>query len=143
MILTPSISYTNSKIQNFVGYDYLARQRDFSGEPFPMAPKWQWRISAEQSVTVNNAWTFFAGMDISYQDSTYTSFGREADLYVKDYTLLGLRAGIESEKWRATVWARNIFDSWYWNSSVRLQDSLVRYTGMPRTLGVSLSYRFQ
>jgi outer membrane receptor protein involved in Fe transport len=38
---------------------------------------------------------------------------------------------------------RNATDKHYWTSSLHVNDVLLRYTGMPRTYGVTVTYRFE
>jgi iron complex outermembrane receptor protein len=40
------------------------------------------------------------------------------------------------------VWGRNVTNEWYWTAADRVNDTILRYTGMPTTYGVTLSYRF-
>ena len=63
-------------------------------------------------------------------------------LKVPGYALVDLRLGVEAGPWRAQLWARNLFDKWYWTSAQHVNDVLLRFTGMPRTYGLSVSYRF-
>jgi outer membrane receptor protein involved in Fe transport len=37
---------------------------------------------------------------------------------------------------------RNVANQHYWTSAVHVNDVLLRYTGMPRTYGVTVTYRF-
>ena len=39
------------------------------------------------------------------------------------------------------AWGRNVTDKYYWNQAQHVNDVLVRFTGMPATYGVTLSYR--
>ena len=45
--------------------------------------------------------------------------------------------------WRVQVWGRNVTNEWYWTAADRVNDTILRYTGMPTTYGVTLSYRFR
>ena len=40
------------------------------------------------------------------------------------------------------VWGRNVTNEWYWTAADRVNDTILRYTGMPTTYGVTFSYRF-
>jgi outer membrane receptor protein involved in Fe transport len=64
-------------------------------------------------------------------------------LEVPGHALVDLRAGFTQGPWRAQVWARNVFDKRYWQSALHVNDVLLRYTGMPATYGVTVSYRFR
>ena len=45
--------------------------------------------------------------------------------------------------WRLTLWGRNIGNTYYWTAVNRDLDTTVRFTGMPRTYGATLNYRFK
>lgn len=143
MVLSPSVSYTDSKIRgDFQGYNYLAQPADFSGEPFPLVPKWQAHVSVQQTVPLTERWNGFIGGDLSYRSSTFSGFGQYDLLRVQAYTLIDLNAGVEAGPWRMSVWGRNVTNKWYWTGIGQTTDTRVRYTGMPRSFGASLSYRF-
>jgi len=61
---------------------------------------------------------------------------------IKLHTLLDLRAGLYKDAWSVQVWGRNVTNEWYWTAADRVNDTILRYTGMPTTYGVTLSYRF-
>jgi iron complex outermembrane recepter protein len=61
--------------------------------------------------------------------------------YVQAYTLVDLRAGIQRGDWRFQLWGRNVTNTYYWTSAPHLNDVLLRYTGMPATYGVTLSWQ--
>jgi outer membrane receptor protein involved in Fe transport len=63
-------------------------------------------------------------------------------LKVPGYVLVDLRAGVTGGRWLVQVWGRNIFDKHYWTTAVHVNDVLLRYTGLPATYGVTVSYRF-
>lgn len=70
------------------------------------------------------------------------NFVGNTDLIINERLLIDLRAGIESDSWRVWFWGRNITDKYYWNQVAHVNDVLLRFTGAPRTYGVSASYRF-
>jgi outer membrane receptor protein involved in Fe transport len=64
--------------------------------------------------------------------------------YVIDaYTLVNLRAGLEGSdhKWRMELWGKNVFNKYYWTNISSATDTLSRYTGMPATYGVTVTFR--
>ena len=64
-------------------------------------------------------------------------------LNVPGYMLLDLRAGISKDNWAFQVWARNVTNKWYWSTAVHVNDVLLRYTGMPATVGATFNYKFR
>jgi outer membrane receptor protein involved in Fe transport len=49
----------------------------------------------------------------------------------------------EDGRYRASLWARNITNEYYWTSVFAYGNSISRYLGNPRTFGIQLSYRFR
>ena len=70
------------------------------------------------------------------------NFEGNTDLIINERLLVDLRGGVENDAWRVWGWVRNATDKYYWNQVAHVNDVLLRYTGMPRTYGVSFSYRF-
>jgi iron complex outermembrane recepter protein len=44
--------------------------------------------------------------------------------------------------WRTELWGKNVTNTYYWNTADYEFDPAVRYTGMPATYGITLSYRY-
>jgi len=63
-------------------------------------------------------------------------------LTVPGYGLLDLRAGLSKDSWRFQVWGRNVTNQWYWTGAAHVNDVLLRYTGMPTTIGFTLTYKY-
>jgi outer membrane receptor protein involved in Fe transport len=142
LTISPALSYADSEIDgSFVNFNYKAQLQDFGGESFPLAPKWQGNLDVAYEWPLQDDLTAFVGANLNYQGKTNSGFGGFSELKVPSYTLLDLRAGVEKGPWRAQVWGRNITDKWYWTSAYHVNDVFVRYTGMPATYGVTLSYR--
>ena len=76
--------------------------------------------------------TFFAGIPGAYGDT---------DLTIPSRGLLDLWAGVEVGHWRVYAFGRNVLDEYYWNQVQHVNDVLLRYTGMPVTYGLTVSYR--
>jgi iron complex outermembrane recepter protein len=164
--LAPSVSYARSEIDGeFRNFDPFFgptnfNDKDFSGQPFPNAPKVQANMDAQYEWAVGNGLLAFVGANVNYQDETKGFFYDrceeegitctstdvpglvgDSDLVINSRALLDLRAGVESGNWRVWAWGRNVTDKHYWNQAQHVNDVLLRFTGMPRTYGVSVSYR--
>ena len=50
--------------------------------------------------------------------------------------------GVDAGAWRLQGWVRNATDKYYWTTAVHVNDVLLRYAGMPRTYGVTFTYRY-
>lgn len=146
LTLTPSATYMNSKILGtFTNFTPQGVVQSFVGESFPYAPRWQANGGAEYQWSISNSWSAFTGGNLSYQSRTNAALGQANVYALKAYTLVDLRAGIESKSgaYRLSVWGTNVFDTFYVTRAGRSFDFDTRSTGMPARYGVSLSYRFK
>jgi outer membrane receptor protein involved in Fe transport len=190
---SPSVSYARSEVDGtFRGFDPFFRAydafnltpaqnqvlrnastKDFSGLPFPNAPKWTVNFDSQYEWQVGD-WLAFVGANLNYQSatkgffhdrcnedpstvdpvtgflvsctSTFRSndsqaFG-DSDLVINARALLDLRAGVEHGAWRVWLYGRNVTNKHYWNQAQHVNDVLLRFTGMPATYGITVSYRY-
>ena len=123
---------------------------DVNGEGYPDAPVWGASVDAEYDWSLPNDIDAFVGANVNFTGSTHTSFvwqhpvpvASYDPLTVPAYTLLDLRAGIAKGPWRLMVWGHNVTNTYYWTSYDRVADTNVKYTGMPTTFGLTISYRY-
>jgi outer membrane receptor protein involved in Fe transport len=137
-------SYIDSEIGSFTNYDPYGRNTDFTGESFPLTPEWQGFADLQYEWEVGESLLAFAGVNVSYQGSTNGALGNLDDFEIDAYTLVDLRAGVETSdgKWRVSLYGRNVTDEYYWTLSEHISDTNVRFTGMPTTYGISVAYRY-
>lgn len=145
LTINTAASYIDSRIKGgFTNYDPVGALRNFDGESFPNTPTWQLVSDVTYKTRLNDRFDGFIGGNLNYQSHTNSAFGELKNFDVKAYTVVDLRAGIETKDgdWRVTVWGRNIGNTYYWTAANLAVDTVVRYTGKPATYGVSLAYRF-
>jgi outer membrane receptor protein involved in Fe transport len=143
LTINPVLSYIDTKVRgSFLNYDYVGAQRDFGGQAFPLVPKVQASLDAQYRWPVGKGARAFLGGNLAYQGRTWSGFIRNDNEKVPAYATVDLRAGVETDRWRLSVWGRNVTDKWYWTSATRINDALVRQTGMPRTIGVTLGFGY-
>ncbi|OYW86226.1 MAG: hypothetical protein B7Z20_07715, partial [Sphingobium sp. 32-64-5] len=111
---------------------------------FPYTPKWQLTSDAEYGFPVGDTLSASLGASLSYRSATNAAFGQLPLFKIDDYALVDLRASVENpdNRWRASVFVRNLFNTYYWSNTAKILDTVVRYAGTPRTIGVNLSYRY-
>lgn len=125
------------------------------GSSFPYTPKWSLQGDAQYTFPVLDSWDGFVGANVNFRTATYAvlgvptnpafrSYTTASDYQIPAYALLDLRAGVESNDgtYRVQLWARNVTNTYYWIHVVKIQDTVARVTGMPTTVGVTLSGRF-
>ncbi|WP_070151987.1 TonB-dependent receptor [Sphingobium phenoxybenzoativorans] len=144
LTISPAASYVHSRIKgDFSNFTPFGAFERFVGEAFPYTPRWQARADVEYHWNIGGDAQAFLGGDMSYQSGTNAGFGNVPLLDIPAYTLFNLRAGIEKDAWRFSLWGRNITDHYYWTTAYYSTDTVNRLAGIPATYGVSLSYRFR
>jgi outer membrane receptor protein involved in Fe transport len=150
---------------HFITPDAFSQNVDVTGQAFPSAPFWQVSFDGEYDWTLKDDIRAFVGLNLYYESSTHTGFqnpnppvtppvysvaltcGGPVFCYeasnVPGYALLDLRAGFYKGPWRVQFWGRNVTNTWYWTAADRVNDTILRYTGMPTTYGFTLTYRYR
>lgn len=151
--LSASVSYIDAKIDRFSGLNAAGVTAVFDGTQMPYTPKFQTNLNGDYTMGVSDNISLFLGATVSYRSSTYAIIGGNqnppgavpagAPLFrVDSYTVVDLRAGLESDKWRVFLWGKNVGNTYYWNNVNPSFDAVVRYAGMPATYGITASYKF-
>jgi outer membrane receptor protein involved in Fe transport len=168
--LSPSVSYAKTQIdgtfRNFDAFFNSAlngQSKNFSGEPFPNAPKWQVNFDGEYDFPIGT-WTAFVGANVNYQSATRAFFYDRCNevgvactdtflnsnpqnygdrfLNIIPRALLDVRAGVERGPWRVWFWGRNVTNKYYWYNNLHVNDVLLRWSGKPATYGLTVSYDY-
>jgi iron complex outermembrane receptor protein len=119
--------------------------KDISGERLPGVSKTAVSVGGEYVQPVSllrRSGQLFAAFDTSYRSSFSSSATPSAYLVVDGYTLVNLRAGFRAaEGWTLSVWARNLFNTNYYDLLSAVPGNSGLYVGQPgdpRTVGVTL-----
>lgn len=159
-------TYTNTRVTGHTDgfYDPAGNQIDYKGLRFPNTPLWSITAGADYETPITASLSAFAGVSMLYQSSTIGLFARpeqisQVDLDavvkpgvkipgdafdIKAYTTVDAQLGVKASdhSWRAWIWGKNIFNTYYWTNATQSLDSIYRLTAMPATYGVSVSFKF-
>jgi iron complex outermembrane receptor protein len=148
-------TYTDAVIDQFTGINAAGQAANFAGSAIPYTPKYQFVGNADYTFPLTSTLDGYLGGGVNTRSATKSVIGSPAsppgasvqstDLFgIDGYTTVNLRAGVASHDghWRATLWGKNVFDKYYWNNTVAVFDTIVRYAGMPATYGITVSYRY-
>ncbi len=144
LTIDTAITYVDSEVDEFTGFDALANFRDQSGTPFPFAPKWASVTNVDYTFPVASNVKGFVGGSLTCNSKTFAGIGALDVLRIEAFALLDLRAGVElaDNRYHIWVWGKNVTDQYYWNNVVANPDAIVRFPGQPATYGISISARF-
>jgi iron complex outermembrane recepter protein len=120
-----------------------------SGDPLPYSPKWSTSLDGEYTAPAFADYKYFVGATWSYVGARSTVFGSDETMLLQvrlpSYNTYGARAGFDNDRWRWTVYGKNLSDSRgisnYTSSGapgLNGSASIIQ----PLTFGVTLSTRF-
>jgi len=129
-------------------YNQAGYTGDFKGATLPFTPKFSATFDGQYEWEMGSGLRPFVGGSLVYHGKNNATF--ETDILNADdfefpaYTTVDLRAGIGSDddKWRLTVFGRNVFNKYYNTTIFSGIDTLYRFPGNPATYGVAVRFRF-
>lgn len=140
-----SAAYLDSKVLEFEGINENGDLQDFAGSHFNLAPKYSAAIGLDTAypMTWRNG-ILHASADYGYKSKTRTSLTAGPLFEHRIYRRLDASVGyaLEQGRWDVTLWGYNLLDALSTQGVYDPSDSIVRYTGMPRTIGVALRYEW-
>jgi iron complex outermembrane recepter protein len=122
---------------------------DFKGSQLPYTPKISLTGDAQYEWTAFRGMNAFVGSSVTYRSSSNTSFSVSSapapDFELPPYATLDLRVGLagSDDKWRVTVFGRNITNRYYWNFVFAQNDTIGRQAGPPTVYGITVSVKTQ
>ncbi len=94
---------------------------DMRGNSVPRVPKWSGSGTTTYRWDINPTTGGFFRADVNYFGKTFTDERNLA--WMADYTIVNVRGGIETEKYRAEIFVNNLFDVDAWASGARFSDT--------------------
>lgn len=94
---------------------------DQTGNAVPRVPDWSANLTSTYRFSVTDRVDGFVRGDVTYFGEAFTDERNFA--FIDDYTLVNLRAGVETAKYRLELFARNLFDEDGWASGARFSDT--------------------
>ncbi|HEX7062770.1 MAG TPA: TonB-dependent receptor plug domain-containing protein [Woeseiaceae bacterium] len=123
--------------------EFSSGTADLSGRDQAHAPSYTLALGGEY----RHPGGFFARLDLSARDAFY--FDVSHDQRSTPYQLVNARLGYETERWTATLWARNLLDETYavrgfffGNEPPDFPNELYIRRGDPRQVGATIEMRF-
>lgn len=136
---------------------------NFVGDPLPYTPKWSGVVNVDYRHEMKSGGSAFAGFTVNARSRSdaviganripfpYSATARtRPDLAgnvfnINGYATVDARIGYEVDDgaWKAMLWGKNIFDTYYWTAVIPSLDSQARFAGMPATYGITVSFAIQ
>lgn len=139
-----SATWLQTKIGDYVGVGDNGGPQDFTGSEFPYSPTWQTSLTAVYNGELSETLGWQATLNGRYQSDSAADFGTNPLYRIDSYAVVNGSLGIHdlSDRWRLSVWGKNLFDEYYWSSVASNANLVVRFPSPPRTFGASLTVNF-
>lgn len=146
--ISGGVTYVHSRVKAdpappLNAYDAYGNVTSFVGEAFPNTPRWQFAADAEYSFPLAGDWSGFVGGNMAARTRSQAVLGETPGFEIGGYALIDLRAGLENDRWRITLWGRNVTNRYYRTNVAYVVDTSIYYAGMPATYGVTAAVRFR
>jgi len=121
---------------------------NFKGSKLPYTPEFSANFDAQYEATLSDNMKAFFGGTLVYQGKQNATFETPVlladEFVIASHTTLDLRAGIaaEDDRWRVSVFGRNVTNETYTTAISTYLDTLVRYRGKPAVYGVSVQFQY-
>lgn len=157
LTLNAAGTYLDAKVKDYIGIVGArvnpatglqeAIRASLDGQDLPLAPRWQVNAGFNYDFPLGAGLKGNVGANASYQNrsaSVLVGGPNASDFDIKAYTLVNAQVGVSNAdgRWRAGLWAKNIFNQYYWTNALATSDTVVRYAGRPAEYGVTLGVTF-
>lgn len=164
LVINGAVTYLNSKVLKGASsprnYNILGEVDSSVGDPLPFTPEFSGVVNVDYRMKMDGG-TPFIGFTVSARSSSDAALGGHRLQYpaspttvvrpgitypfaIDGYATVDGRLGYESEHgWHVLLWAKNIFNKYYWTNVLSASDSAARLAGMPATYGVTVGVKFR
>ncbi|SEH19223.1 Outer membrane receptor proteins, mostly Fe transport [Sphingopyxis sp. YR583] len=143
LTLRGGITYIDTKVGTYSGFNSAGTPVDFTGSEFNFAPPISANFDVEYRGEMSPGLEGYAGVGGLVNSRTFADLGEPDRQRIPAYTTLDARVGVESEKgWGAGLFVRNLTNKYYWTTVNYTGDTLTKYAGMPRTFGAFFKVAF-
>lgn len=143
--LRASVAYQNARLTQDQPLAATDTDAGRDGDRIPNTPRLTANGSAQYTWPLTPQLDGVVRGEVSYIGASQTYFSARSDFFqeLAPYALADFRAGVQGENWNATLFVKNAFDRRAEIDKLFQTDSpLSVFTVRPRTVGVSVGYRF-
>ena len=130
------LGYADARIESWESDEMGGGTYDYSGNRLTYAPEYTYNVGAEYA---HSSGLFVRG-DLVGVGDFYTDAKNETK--VEGYGLVNLRVGYRREAYDVVLWCKNAFDEAYYTSKSYYIGGHIVGDGAPRTVGLTVTYRF-
>ncbi len=141
--LSTNALWLKTRINGYVGTNAAGQSQNFDGAEFIYSPRFQGSVTLAYNTPVSDSLSLTGAVSARYQSKSNTIF-EDLPLYKIDaYGTVNASLGLKSDAgWSVQLWAKNLFDKYYWSAVASNANVVVRFPNPPRTYGLTLGFDF-
>ncbi|MBS0283727.1 MAG: TonB-dependent receptor [Proteobacteria bacterium] len=136
--------WLKTTIKDYIGTNAAGQTQDFAGARFIYSPELTLSGTALVDQPMSDRLNFTANANVRYQSRQTTIFEVNPLYDIKPYATVNAGIGVKAndDSWAFSLWARNLFDQYYWTAVASNANVVVRFPGQVRTWGATVAFRF-
>jgi iron complex outermembrane receptor protein len=144
LTFTGSATWLTTEVINYQGTNASGLPQLYDGSPFPYSPEWQVAGTVSYDAPITDRLGLEFTLNGRWQSDSAADLSEGASFGIDAYGLLNASVGIHDmdDRWRFSIWGRNITDEYYWTSVASNANVVVRFPGQPLTFGATLSLSY-
>ncbi|WP_068084325.1 TonB-dependent receptor [Novosphingobium rosa] len=162
LTLTGAVTYLDSKVLEYQGVNVLGQSDQFRGDPLPFTPQWSGSFNLDYRHELADGGAPFLGLGVTARSTSYAVLGGERISVPASATTI-YKPGVQNvfqldgyatvdgqigyaaphDRWRVTIWGKNLFNKYYWTNVNPGNDSAARFAGRPVTYGVTFAFKYR
>jgi iron complex outermembrane receptor protein len=161
LTITAAGTFLDSKVLRYGGLNVIGATDNFRGDPLPFTPKWSGSLNVDYKVRMPNGGSPFIGFTVTGRSASDATLGGRRITFpaspatilkpgvdyiykIDGYATVDARIGYVSDgdRWRVSLWGKNIFNEYYWTNVIPANDSSARFAGRPATYGITFGFNF-
>ena len=146
LMLMAGIGWIDPEFKEFTGLN-LGAATDQENEAlakeleFERVPDFEYTLTGEYRVPMTDSGDLIFRGQYAWRDGFYTDVTNNELRTIEDYGILDASVRFENEKWRVSLWGRNLTEENY-ADIISAAFNYQRFGGQARTYGVEVGYRF-
>lgn len=137
-------TWLKTEIVGYQGINAAGQPFDYDGFSFPYSPEFSGAATITYDTPVTDTLGLRAIANGRYQSSTSSTIEDFSPLAIDSYGILNASLAIYDQggAWEASIWGRNITDTYYWSSAATNANTAVRFPGRSASYGATVRFRF-
>lgn len=139
-----ALTLLNTEVQDYVGINPAGQEVNYDGAEFNYSPDTTGTITLVYDKELTDELGLNGTLNARYQSESYANLEASEEFTIDSYSVLNASLGIYSLNgvWDVSIWGQNLTDEYYWTTVTQGANTVIRFPGMTRTYGASLTYRF-